>query len=1482
MRKAALIAGNMAVTVRAFDWSATPLGPIERWPASLTTVVDLMLKSPQPTTLAVGSDRIFLYNDEAAQLYGSRHPEVFGKPLRQAFEHEFDQVAAFYDRVFAGESVHVPAQALDPGKTGTPEVFDAYLTPVHAADARVIAAFVTVTSTSARLRAETALRDSEQRFRAFVTATSDVVYRMSPDWSEMRQLDGRGFLSDTAEPTGSWMDGYIPSDDQPAVREAIEQAILTGMPFELEHKVIRADGTAGWTASRAVPIRGADGQINEWLGAAADVTARKQTQKALRESEEEYRTLFESIDQGFCTIEMRFDEQGRADDYVFLRTNRAFLAQAGFGDENIVGKNMRTFAPDHEQFWFDTYARVARTGRPERFEHEASALGLWYNVYAFRPKEGTRDQVAVLFEDITARKRIEAELRESEERQAFLLKLSDTLRPLADAVDVMKAASEALGRHLNVGRCAYCEVDEAGDYFTVERDWTDGVMPSFVGRHFFGFGDQFLEDYRAGKSVVIDDALADARAVGGEAAFEAAGGVRAAIGIPLIKGGRFAAGFFVQQREPRHWTAQDKTLTREVAERTWAALERARAEAALRESEQRLTLAVAASKLGVWEWDLVSDRAVGNTFFYEHFDLDPATEVVGVDVIAKLHPNDIPVMLAIHAVAMDPASDGHYTAEYRVLREGAGPRWLSSYGQVDFSGEGGERRPERSHGTTLDITEQKLAEAALRESEARLSAAFESVPAGIAVIDTAGRTVIANSLYRGFLPKGLIPSRDPERAWHWRRWDEQGRAIDPQNAPSARALRGESVVPGQEMLHTDDAGREIWTQIAAVPVRDAGGRITGIATVISDIDAKKRAETALRESEQALAADLAGASLLRDLSERLGTEEDLATIHEEILAAAIAITRSDGGTIQVYEPETRSLILLVTRGFDRRMTDHFHRVDADSETACGGALREGRRTLIDFDMDETNEEFRMHVAAGYRSAQATPLLARAGAPLGMLNTHWHASEHRPSERELRFLDLLARQAADLIERAQAQRRLRESEERLRQFGEASQDVLWIRDAETLQWRYLTPAFETIYGLSRAEALSGDNYRSWLDLILPEDRAHASVMIARAGSGEQVTFEYRVRRPRDGAIRWLRNTDFPIFNDAGQVELIGGIGHDATELREIEQRLRALVEGMPQLVWRAVDGGEWTWASPQWTEFTGQSEPESEGWGWIEALHPDDRVLAREAWSHAVEHGRLEVEYRLRRQQDGLYRWFQTRAVPVRDKAGIIIEWLGTSTDVHDIRELRERQQVLVAELQHRTRNLLGLVHSMADKTARASVDLADFRGRFRDRLEALSRTQGLLSKLNDLDRVTFDDLIGTELAAMDGGADRVTLNGPRGVRLRSSTVQTLAMALHELATNAIKYGALGQASGRLAIAWAFEVSGAGNRPWLHIDWREIGVTMPSPGSAPNGTGQGRELIEKALPYQLGAKTTYIFGLDGVHCTISIPVSRSDGEAHQNG
>lgn len=209
-----------------------------------------------------------------------------------------------------------------------------------------------------------------------------------------------------------------------------------------------------------------------------------------------------------------------------------------------------------------------------------------------------------------------------------------------------------------------------------------------------------------------------------------------------------------------------------------------------------------------------------------------------------------------------------------------------------------------------------------------------------------------------------------------------------------------------------------------------------------------------------------------------------------------------------------------------------------------------------------------------------------------------------------------------------------------------------------------------------------------------------------------------------------------------------------------------------------------------------------------------------------------------------------------------------------LRESEGQQRVLVGELQHRTRNLIAVIRSMVESTVMSSADLGDFQERFSSRIAALARVQGLLSRLEGIERISFDVLLAAELSALIGESERISLSGPSGIALRSSTVQTFALALHELTTNAIKYGALNpaQVQGRLNITWALRLEGRERRPWLFLDWHEHGVKMSETAEHPATKGSGRELIERALPYQLDAETSFAMGDDGVHCTIAIPVS----------
>jgi two-component system CheB/CheR fusion protein len=196
-------------------------------------------------------------------------------------------------------------------------------------------------------------------------------------------------------------------------------------------------------------------------------------------------------------------------------------------------------------------------------------------------------------------------------------------------------------------------------------------------------------------------------------------------------------------------------------------------------------------------------------------------------------------------------------------------------------------------------------------------------------------------------------------------------------------------------------------------------------------------------------------------------------------------------------------------------------------------------------------------------------------------------------------------------------------------------------------------------------------------------------------------------------------------------------------------------------------------------------------------------------------------------------------------------------------------EVMVAELQHRTRNLMAVVQSIIAQTLAASEDLSAFKARIDERLIALSRVQSLLSR-SEQEPITIGALVSLELDALGHNVllDRVEVSGPQ-VRIRNSTVQVLALGLHELATNARKYGALSTDQGRLRVGW--HVEQIDGDPRLLLSWieeRAVGVAVKR-----DRRGYGRELIERALPYSLNAETRYELDDAGLRCTIALPLAR---------
>src|SRR3712207_3328574 len=252
-----------------------------------------------------------------------------------------------------------------------------------------------------------------------------------------------------------------------------------------------------------------------------------------------------------------------------------------------LGRSIFEMLPGVEENWLDHYKQVARTGQPIRVENYQQDVGRWFDVYFSRVDKDGRFVVTV-FNDISKRKRAEAELRASEGRQAFLLKLSDILQRQTAPNEIKTAAMRVLGTHLGVGRAQYHEVDGGGEYYSADGiGFADGLPLLDLKYRIDQFGGFVAEDFEAGRPFRSDDLLTDPRPTAEVREAYGFYQIRAGAGIPLLRGGKLVAILAVHDTRPHPWTDLEMELIRETAERVWVAVEKVRTDVAMRESEER-------------------------------------------------------------------------------------------------------------------------------------------------------------------------------------------------------------------------------------------------------------------------------------------------------------------------------------------------------------------------------------------------------------------------------------------------------------------------------------------------------------------------------------------------------------------------------------------------------------------------------------------------------------------------------------------------------------------------------------------------------------------------------------------------------------------------------------------------------------------------------------------------------------------------------
>ncbi len=324
------------------------------------------------------------------------------------------------------------------------------------------------------------------------------------------------------------------------------------------------------------------------------------------------------------------------------------------------------------------------------------------------------------------------------------------------------------------------------------------------------------------------------------------------------------------------------------------------------------------------------------------------------------------------------------------------------------------------------------------------------------------------------------------------------------------------------------------------------------------------------------------------------------------------------------------------------------------------------------------------------------------------------------------------------------------------------------------------------------------------------------------------------------------------------------------LAESEARFREMADNAPVMIWVTDATGHCTVLARPWYAFTGQPPRAGLGFGWLEAVHPEDRAPIRAALA-AVRERRapFRLELRLRR-HDGAWRWMIAAAAPRLGADDAFLGTIGSILDITDRREAEERQALMARELDHRAKNALTVVQAALRLTPRA--DAAHYARAVEGRVAALARAHSVLAE-GRWQGASLRAVIEAELATFLGATDgepAATLDGPP-IRLRPAAVQALSMALHELATNATKYGALSRPGGRLRVGWSIDRA-AGR---LLLRWEERGG--PPLDGPPARPGFGTRVLEGTVGSQLGGTVERRWAATGLTCTLSLPLARLEAE-----
>jgi PAS domain S-box-containing protein len=503
-----------------------------------------------------------------------------------------------------------------------------------------------------------------------------------------------------------------------------------------------------------------------------------------------------------------------------------------------------------------------------------------------------------------------------------------------------------------------------------------------------------------------------------------------------------------------------------------------------------------------------------------------------------------------------------------------------------------------------------------------------------------------------------------------------------------------------------------------------------------------------------------------------------------------------------------------------------------------------------------------------RSILAVPLV-KAGRLQAVL--YLHSKTLRAwSDADATLAEEVAERTWAAIERAHAEAALRESEARFRSMADSAPVMIWINGAET-GCEFVNQAYLDFFGKELNEVLGF----GWAPAAHPEDgERYLATYAESVRTGTPFRAEARFQRA-DGEYRWLLSNGMPRFDTGGR--LLGFIGSslDITDVKRAQTELQENAERL-QLALDASRMGDWSWDaasdvvtfSPRGAKIFGIPAGPHMTWTALQdLLQPEDAHRAAAAVEAAIATRQgYDVEYRLKRLAEGRDAWVAAKGQGTYRPDGTVQGMIGVVQDITERKHAEERQALLIRELHHRVKNTLATVQAIVGSTARTASTIDEFYQAFVGRIVSLAQTHTLLTE-DYWQTASLHQLLKNELGPYDDETEqRVVIEGPP-VELTSDAAVPIGMAIHELTTNAAKYGALSD-GGHVEVRW--ELKENGGRPMLHFNWTESGGPPVLP---PKRQGFGSRLLQRVLATQLQAEVQMDFAPEGLRFTIVMPVPK---------